>query len=438
MSKFPLSLIAGAITAGLAALTGPAAAEPIAITNAEIHMAGPADNPQVIRNGTVIVNGGRIVAVGANVSPPSNDFRVIDAGGMPVTPGLFAAASALGIVEIGAVSSTNDRSADGDFPLSAALNAADALNTNSAVIPINAAGGVTRAYVTPDPGGKLFGGCGMVIDLSGSDDPVVEPCIAQMVAMGNAGARRSGDTRTGAIAMLRYYLSEAQRYAEQPEDYRYMTNVSDLTIPDLEALGPYVRGEKPMLVEVESAADIRKLLSLKQEFGLELVLISAREAWMVADELALADVPVILNPMANLPSDFETIGATLESAARLHEAGVTIAFYDNDIGYTHNLRALTQLAGNAVANGLPHEAGIAAITAGPAEIWGLDGALGTIQSGKMADLVIWDGDPLEVTSRPSTVIINGEEISRDTRQSALARRYLDLTRGEMPPAYRGQ
>lgn len=442
-----MSMLAGmkklfAATAGTlcvaAVMTGVATAEPIAIINAEIHLAGPAENPRTIRSGSIIINDGRIVAVGANVTSPGDEFRIIDAAGMPVTPGLFAPVSALGIEEIGGNDEGNDRRADRGFPLSASLNAEDALNTSSSVIPVNAAGGVTRAYTTPDPGGKLFGGCGMVIDLSGSVDPVTKSCVAQMVAMGQAGANRAGDTKAGALALLRYYLNEAKRYSQAPEDYRYMTNVSELTIPDLEALVPYVNGEKPLLVEVESAPDIRRLIEMQREFGLDLVLLSAREAWMVAEELALADIPVIINPLDNLPVRFEAMGATLSNAARLQEKGVRVAFFDSDIGYTHNLRALTQLAGNAVAHGMSREDALAAITLNPAIIWGLEAELGTIQAGKTADIVIWDGDPLELTSRPTTVIIAGEEVDRTTRQSLLARRYLDLSRKDLPVAYQGE
>lgn len=426
------------VLCSVAVLPAIAQAEPIAIINAEIHLAGPAENPRTIRSGSIIINDGRIVAVGANVTPPGDEFRIIDAGGMPVTPGLFAPVSALGIEEIGANDEGNDRRADRDFPLSASLNAEDALNTSSSIIPINAAAGVTRAYTTPDPGGKLFGGCGMVIDLSGSIDPVTKSCVAQHVAMGQAGANRAGDTKAGAIALLRYYLNEAQRYAQAPEDYRYMTNVSELTIPDLEALVPYVNGEKPLLVEVESAPDIRRLIEMQREFGLDLVLLSAREAWMVAEELALADIPVIINPLDNLPVRFEAMGATLTNAARLQEEGVRISFFDSDIGYTHNLRGMTQLAGNAVAYGMSHEDALAAITLNPAIIWGLEAELGTIQAGKTADIVIWDGDPLELSSRPTTVIIAGEEIDRTTRQSLLAQRYFDLSRKDLPIAYQGE
>lgn len=415
---------------------GMAMAQTIAITNAELHLTGPSTSPRTIPSGTVLIEDGLIRAVGPNITVPAGATE-IDAGGAPVTPGFFAALSAIGIEELSLNNEGNDRSGGGDLMISASLNAEDALNTDSAIIPISRAGGVTRAYVTPDPGDKLFGGCGLVIDLTGSADPVTERCIAQNVAMGYAGARRTGDTKTGAMAMLRHYLNEVRVYDESPADYRFAQRGTDLTIQDLDALVPYVRGEKPLLVSVASAPDIRRLLQLKEDYGLEIILFGADEAWRVADELAAADVPVIIYPMSNLPGSFETLGSTLSNAARLEEAGVTVAFFDYDIGYTHNVRLLPQLAGNAVANGMTYQGALAAIATNPAIIYGVDDRLGTLQAGKIADVVVWDGDPLEVTSRPSTVIINGEIQSLENRQSILAERYRDLSRGDLPHAYRG-
>ena len=250
-------------------------------------------------------------------------------------------------------------------------------------------------------------------------------------------ARRAGDNKAGAMAMLRSYLNEALVYAQSPEDYRFMVAANELTQMDLKALAPYARGQKPMLVEVESAPDILRLLKIKKQYGLDLILYSASEAWRVADEIAAADVPVIINPHDNLPVRFEAMAATLENAGRLQRAGVTVAFYDSGIGYTHSLFTLPQLAGSAVANGMPYEAAIAAITLNPAKIWGLENQLGTLQASKIADIVVWSGDPLELSSYPVAVLVNGKVTSLENRQTALAKRYKDLSRGDMPTAYRG-
>ena len=431
MRQLMKTIAAGALA--IAALTGTAAAQQIAIVNAKIYMAGPSDNPQTIEQGGIIINNGRISAVGANVVAPSG-AKVIDAGGQPVTPGFIAAYSSLGLEEISLNGEGNDSSADGDFPLSAALDAEDALNPDSSVIAINRVGGITRAYVTHQAGGKLFGGCGAVIDLSGAVDPVTSSCVAQNVVMGYSGARRAGDSRAGAMALLRLYLEEAALYRQNPADYRFLRPASDLNMTDLDALSNYLGGEKPLLVHVQGAADIRRIIDLGEEYNLDLILYGASEAWRVANELAAADIPVIINPMSNLPGSFERMGATLENAARLERAGVTVAYADGD---THNLRLLPQLAGNAVANGASFEAALAALTVHPAEILGLGDRLGTLQAGKVADVVVWDGDPLELSSGPVAVLINGRETSMETRQSLLAKRYKDLGRGEKPHAYRG-
>jgi imidazolonepropionase-like amidohydrolase len=422
----------GAMTAGSLAQ-----AQTIAITNAEIHLAGPSAAPRTISNGTIVIDNGIIRAVGPQVEAPLG-ATIINAEGMPVTPGLFASLSGVGLVEISLNEEGNDATPDWGFALSASLDAQDALNTESALIPISRSGGVTRVYTTTNPGDKLFGGCGLVMDLSGSDDPITADCLGQHMVMGFAGANRSGGVKSGSMALLRYWLEEALIYERAPASYRANPNQTGLSLPDIQALVPYAKGEKPLLVEVESAPDIRRLIALKEEYGLDLILVSAREAWRVGEELADAGIPVILNPADNLPSSFEALGASLANAALLDKAGVLIAFYDNDIGYTHNVRLLPQLAGNAVANGLDHEAALAAITLNPAKIWGLDARLGTIQAGKIADLVIWDGDPLEVTTRPVKVFINGDEMSLENRQSLLAERYKDLTRGDRPPAYRSK
>ncbi len=420
--------------AGATAMISTALAETIVIENAEIHLTGQAGK---IENGTIVMEDGRITAVGRLVNKPSG-ARVIDAKSAPVTPGFFAALSGVGLEEISLNGEGNDTRTDNDFPFSAALDARDALNPDSTIIPISRAGGVTRAYVTTAPSGKLLGGCGSVIDLSGTQEPVMAGCLAQNVVMGYDGARRAGDNKAGAFAKLRLYINEALRYARSPAAFRDSGTDSDLKYLDLAAFAPVARGELPMLVHVESAPDIRRLIKLKKEFGLKLILVSAREAWRVAPELAAEDIPVILNPMDNLPARFEAMGATLENAARLHEAGVTIAFFDSDIGYTHNVRLLPQLAGNAVANGLPYEAALAAISTNPAKIWGLEAQLGTIEPGKIGDLVIWDGDPLELSSRPVAVFINGQQTSLENRQSKLAERYKDLSKGDLPIAYRGR
>ncbi len=163
----------------------------------------------------------------------------------------------------------------------------------------------------------------------------------------------------------------------------------------------------------------------------------ASEGWRAAASLAAANIPVIVDPLANLPAQFEDLRSTLENTARLHAAGVEIAFFDPQGFGAHNLRLLTQQAGNAVAEGLPYDAAIAALTLNPARMFGLDAQLGSLEPGKIADVVIWDGDPLEVTTRPEAVFIDGVRQDLGNRQQMLMQRYRDLSRGDLPHAYRG-
>ena len=427
-----LILAIAALLAG-AVISGTAGAQTIVIQNARLITSGPEG---VIENGDVILSDGVIAGVGADLAPPEG-ATIIDATGRVITPGLIAPFSQLGIEEISLDKEANDASPDEGFPLSASLNAIDAYNPTSSVIPVNRAGGVTRALSAPQPGDKLFGGIAAVIDLSGRIASVTKADAAQIAVLGYAGAARSGDTRMGAWAMLRDYLDEAISYAANPRDYLLRKREDRFFVSDLEALGPVIAGRQPLIVSVNGAADIRNLIRLKTDYSLNVIILGGSEAWRAANDLAAAKIPVILDPMLNLPSGFEDMGSTLANAARLQAAGVAIAFYNADFT-THNLRLLPQSAGNAVAHGLPYDAAIAALTINPARMLGLDGRLGSIEVGKAGDIVVWDGDPLETTTRPVAVFIDGRAMSMENRQTRLRDRYRDLSRGALPHTYRGE
>ncbi|MBY0421467.1 MAG: amidohydrolase family protein, partial [Parvularculaceae bacterium] len=214
------------------------------------------------------------------------------------------------------------------------------------------------------------------------------------------------------------------------EDDRFVSS-------DLVALQPALAGAQPMIVAVSSAAELRNLIRLKQQYGLKVIALGAAEGWRVAPELAAAQIPVIIDPLYNLPGAFEDLGATLSNAQRLAAAGVVVGFFNPQGSPTHNLRLLPQMAGNAVANGMPYDAAIAALTINPAKMYGLDQRLGSLEKGKAADIVVWDGDPLEVSTRPVAVFIDGVPMNLENRQSKLRDRYRDLTPGPLPFAYRG-
>lgn len=433
MKKMIKKLTIGAGLAACLVASSAFAQEATAIMNARVLTAAG----DVIENGDVIIRDGQIAQVGADLSAPQG-ATVIDGAGKVVTPGLFAPFTTIGLEEIGLDAEANDAGPDraSNFPLGAALNAADAIRPASSLIPINRAGGVTRAVTAPAPGASLFGGAAAVIDLSGETNSITRRAVAQVLVLGYSGASRAGDTRMGAWAILRETLDQARRYNSDPEAFLRTGDATRYRAADLRALAPVLAGEMPLLVSINGESDIRNLIRLKNEYGLRVIILGGSEAWKAADALGAANIPVILNPTANLPSQFEDLGATLRNAALLDEAGVAIAFYGTESG-SHNISAVTQLAGNAVANGLDYDTAIAALTRNPAEMFGVGDEFGTIAPGRAADIVVWSGDPLEVTSAPEAVFIAGVRQDLENRQSALRERYRDLSRGDLPIAYRG-
>jgi imidazolonepropionase-like amidohydrolase len=405
----------GANVAPAAGAASLAPAETVAILGATVHTMGPAGT---LRGATVILAGGRIQAVGAGIPIPAGARR-IDATGKIVTPGLLDSLTNLGLVEVNAVEDTEDATNE-DPQVSAAFDVALGINSRSMLIPINRVEGITRAISAPGSGKSLFLGQGAVIQLGGGPQTVVRRSVAQFVALGEAGARLAGGTRGVAAIRLREALRDALDYDANRAAYdRAERRPYSLPRLDLEALLPVARGQQPLVALVNRASDIEQILDLARQMKLRLILAGAAEGWEVAGEIATAHVPVLLNPLTDLPQSFEELGATLENAARLVRAGVTVAFLTGD---SHNSRNLRQGAGNAVAHGLPWESALAAMTVNPARIWGLDD-YGTVEPGKDADLVIWDGDPLEVTAAAERVFIRGQEMPRDSRQIRLRDRY---------------
>jgi len=404
---------------GMAALLpGAALAETIAITNAEIHTLGRAG---VITHGTLVIRDHRIEAVGENLAPPPG-ARIIDAAGKPVTPGLFDAYTSLGLKEIDGVSESVDTGAR-KSRLSAALDAADAFNPRSTLIPVSRVEGLTRAATAPQAeGDSLFAGQGAVVSLGSLSNWLVKPKAAMYADLGESGAKIAGGSRSATWATLREYLEEVRR-AGTPR--LNPDHPSALGLLDVEALKPVLAGEEPLVVYVNRASDILSALKFAEDNNLRLVVRGGAEAWLVAPQLAAQRVPVILDPRLDLPQRFESLAARADAAALLNKAGVMLAISLDDDFDTHNARNLRQLAGNAVTHGLDREAALAAITLNPARIYGVDSTLGSLEPGKIADVVVWDGDPLETTSFPRTVLIEGNEVPPRSRQTELRDRYME-------------
>ena len=419
--------------AALALLSAaPALAQDVAITHARL-VIGDGSDP--INNGTVLVQGGKVIAAGAAVLVPAG-VKTIDAQGKWVTPGLVVAVTDLGLIDVGAVDDSNDSDAD-KSPFSAGLDISAAINPNDLPIQVSRAGGVTRAAVAPMGTSSIFGGQGAVIDLGADPDAVMVPRAFQYVELGETGARRAGGSRAATYAQLHNALAEARELALAPAAARRDDVL--LTRSDAAALGAVVTGKQPLYVHVERASDIRMVLGLKREFPLlKLVIVGAAEGWMVAPELARSGVPVLATPLTDLPNAFEQLGSTQSNVGRMKAAGVKVAlggFGDQPRyapQYAGNLVALTRVPG---ASGLTWGQAFAAISSGPADIMGLGDRFGSLRAGRAGDVVIWDGDPLEVSSGVVRVFIDGVEQPLSNHQTKLRDRYARPGEGDLPKAY---
>ncbi|HEY4585406.1 MAG TPA: amidohydrolase family protein, partial [Brevundimonas sp.] len=415
------TLLAGAVAAF--ALTSPALAQDVAITGGQV-----LTGTSVIENGTIVIRGGKVVSVGTGAAPAG--LRVIDARGKIVTPGFVAVDSGLAGTEVGSVRGTNDL-ANRANTLTAAFDLSYGLDPWSFTLPVARLGGVTRAVVTPQHGGSggghshddsdfagagqggfqtpgLFAGQAAVIKLGGADI-LVKPRVAMVAPFGEAGAAVAGGARGAEFVLFKETLAEVRTYARNKAAYdRAALRDLSLSRADLEALIPVAEGRMPLIVTVNRAADIQQVLRLAREEGVKIILDGAAEGWLVAGEIAAANVPVLLHPITNLPSNFEMRAARMQNAAALNAAGVVIAIKGNE-GSAHRARDIRYNAGNAVSHGLPFAAAIQAITVNPARIFGFDGQFGELKAGAAGDVVVWSGDPLEPLSQPSAVLIDGVE-----------------------------
>jgi len=394
------------------------------------------DGSAPIENGTLVLRDGKVLAAGAGVAVPPG-AKVIDVKGQWVTPGLVLAITDLGLVDVGQVDDSNDSGAD-KAPFAAALDIAPAINPAAQPIAINRGQGITRAAVAPLGTSAIFEGQGAVIDLGDDPQAVTQPRAFQYVELGEDGARLAGGSRIAAHAVLRNALEEARELAANPAAPRRDDVL--LTRRDAQALIGVVTGKQPLFVHVERAADIRMALALRSEFpALKLVLVGVSEGWMVAKEIAAAGVPVLASPLNDLPARFEMLGATQSNVGRMVKAGVKVGLSSG----ASNSPGMTQYAGNLVglskvpgASGLTWGQAFAAITSTTAEVLGLGERFGSLRPGRAGDVVIWDGDPLEVSSGVVRVWIDGAEQSLTNHQTRLRDRYAGSpSEGALPKAY---
>jgi Amidohydrolase family len=390
-----------------------AVAQDFVIRGATVHTASAKGT---LKNTDVVVRGGMIVAIGSDAG---SGATVIDAKGKELTPGLFGGLTDIGLEEIAAEAQTVDstlnlKSPEWDQQWRPELDVTLAYNPRSFVVPITRIEGVTWTVLAPSAADSIIGGQGSAVVLDGRYNAALAGSRSLFVQMGAAGARVAGGTRAAEYMLLEQAIHEAR--AAGPIGQGALLHAAGR-----EALTRYLTGGR-VVFQVDRAADILSVVTFAERNGMKPVILGGDEAWLVAKELARANVPVILNPLDDLPADFDRLASTLENAARLQRAGVRIAFSSGD---TPQARLVRQLAGNAVAHGLPWESALAAITSTPADIFGLGATHGRIAVGRSADLVLWSGDPLEVTTLADQVWIAGRPIEMKSRQTELRDRYVE-------------
>jgi imidazolonepropionase-like amidohydrolase len=386
-----------------------------------------------IERGTVLIRDGRITAIGADVAIPSDAQRV-DAAGKVVTPGLVNAATQLSVVDIGAVPATRNVSARGRDGIAAAFTVWDGLNPASVLLPPARAAGITTVVIAPR--GGLISGQAAVLHLVDGDaaDMMLRSPVAMVGQIGSPqaiGAQSRGEL----MLKLREVLDDARTYGRRKADFeRAQTRQFAASRLDLEALLPVLDGRVPLVLDADRASDIESALKLARDYNVKLIISGAAEAWMVADKIAAARVPIMTGAMNNIPDSFSSLGTRQENAGLLRRAGVTVIIIGNAGGGDEdafNVRNVRFEAGNAVAYGMTRDDALRAITLTPAEVFGVADRVGSLQAGKDADVVVWSGDPFEFASQPEHVFIRGREVHATTRQDLLEQRYKTL-----PPNYR--
>ena len=369
--------------------------------------------------GNVLIDGDKIKRVSS--SNLQGDF-VIDATGKILTPGMIATDTEIGIVEIGALSVTRD---DSSKMYKIGFSIYDAFNPNSTLIPWNRSNGITSTLTLPQNTSSPIGGLGsyFVLDsklqISGTKD---------MVMIGRVGGS-SSRSRAEHFAQIEDLLILAKSLTknDMDSDLELSDLIDDWSVSDamnlhprdLRALYNLVNNDLPLIMKSHRASDLLKLIELKDKYNLNMIIMGAQEAGLIAEEIAESKIPLIINPINNIPGSFDELASNINMAKRLEDAGVELMF---NAPRDHNYHLIRQGAGVAVANGMSYAGALKALTSTPANVFGINGR-GVIEAGKVADLIIWDADPLEPSSMPDYVFINGKNIDLTTRSSRLRDRY---------------
>jgi imidazolonepropionase-like amidohydrolase len=408
------ALLAGAIFLGGSAhqLEG----QTVAITGGTVY---PVSGPK-IENGTVVIRDGRIVQVGAGVAVPAG-ARVIDARGKWVTPGLIHSSTIMGLEEVGSINDTRETSQAG--AINAAFNVVEGLAPSATTIDVARAQGVTSAFTRPSDG--LIAGQGAIIALNGdrTEEMVRRTAAGLVINFGAAGRDAGGGSRAGAMAKLRELFADAVEYDRRRADYaRNAMRPLAASPEDLDAILAALQGRLLVVARADRKMDLENALRIAREFRLRMVIEGAAEGWMIAPALAASGFPVLVETLRDVPR-WEGLNARLDNATILRAAGVNIVIAQNDRGRDRGLR---WGAGNAVRNGMTWDDALRGVTLAPAQAFGIADQVGSLEAGRIADVVVWSGDPLDFSSQAERVFIGGQETSLTNRQTELRERYRNL------------
>jgi imidazolonepropionase-like amidohydrolase len=401
-----------------------------AIRNAKIVTVSGA----TIDRGTVVIQNGKITAVGASVSIPAG-AKVIDATGLSVYPGMIDSGTTLGLEEIGSVAGGQDTSEISDNNANVHVNVA--IHAESTHIPVARVNGITTALTAPQ--GGTIAGQSALINLDGwtGKEMTLKTPVAMHINWPGAGGGRGGGfggfgqqrsipelrrQQDRQIEELKKTLLDARAYADAKD-----ARAKDASLPKLDmdlkkdALIPVVRGQMPIVVDVDTERDIKRAVEFAKELNLKLIIAGGLEAYKVADLLKASNVPVIVGPVLRFPrNEDDPYDAPFANAGLLAKAGVKIAFQSADSAYVRNL---PYHAGMAAAFGLPKEEALKAVTIYPAEIWGVADKVGSIEQGKIANLIVTDGDPLEILTQIKYLFINGHQVPLTSKHTELYEKY---------------
>ena len=398
----------------------------IVIKGGEIHT-GLNEEPFV---GDILIQGDTILEV--STKSLKGDL-VVDATNKIITPGVIAPDTQIGILEIGAISETRD--GDSDI-YSMGFSVYDAINPNSTLIPWNRSNGVTSAITLPDFNWDPLSGMASYLLLDGSLRVNGMPDVA---LTGEIGAISSG-SRAESLILLKDLLefastldekdmSSPKKISEAIEDFE-IAELMDLHPRDVIALYNLLNNNLPLIIKTNRASDILKLIDIKKLYGLNLILMSAQEAELVKNEIAENNIPVIINPFDNIPDSFDELASNIRISASLEEVGIKVMFSESR---THNYHLIRQGAGNAVANGMSYTGAIMALTSNVAKSFNITDR-GILKKGMKADIVVWEDDPLEPSTFPMKVFIDGNDMDLTTRSSRLTERYVD--KRDLPNTYK--